>query len=357
MIQAFASFGFAESHSLSFALLVYASAWLKLHYPAIYLMGLLRAWPMGFYSPATLVSDAERHGVKVFTPCVQHSEVLASVEAIGGCDTPTPTGLDSCLAYEQEPAGDFDPQSPDPSRIHRRDSQLVVRLGLASIDGIGQATAEKIVAERTRGGLFDGIYDLTRRVGLISAQVEALSVAGAFDGLGLGRRDALWLAGPAATAKPDYLAGTHHEVNIPLFAPMSGEELMRANRISTGISPDDHPVRYLRQWLSDQGVIASRDLATWEPGRRVWLGGIITHRQRPATAKGTTFLNLEDEFGLVNVICSVGMWRKYRLILRHAPAVIIRGILERSPEGVISLVADGVSELALGTPVAARNFQ
>lgn len=357
MIQAFASFGFAESHSLSFALLVYASAWLKLHYPAIYLMGLLRAWPMGFYSPATLVSDAERHGVSVLTPCVQHSEVLASVEAVDQVETPTPTGLDSCLVYEQEPAGDFDPQSPDPSHTHRRDSQLVVRLGLASIDGIGQATAEKIVAERKRGGLFDGIYDLTRRVGLTSAQVEALSVAGAFDGLGLGRRDALWLAGPAATAKPDYLAGTHHEVNIPLFAPMSGEELMRANRISTGISPDDHPVSYLRQWLSDQGVIASRDLATWEPGRRVWLGGIITHRQRPATAKGTTFLNLEDEFGLVNVICSVGLWRKYRLILRHAPAVIIRGLLERSPEGVISLVADGVSELALGTPVVARNFQ
>ena len=357
MIQAFASFGFAESHSLSFALLVYSSAWLKLHYPAIYLMGLLRAWPMGFYSPATLVSDAERHGVSVLTPSVQHSEVLASVEPLTPGQPPRPTGLDSCLVYEQLPAGDFDPDAPDDSAAHRRDSELAVRLGLASIDSIGEPTALQIVAERQRGGPFEGIYDLTRRVGLTTRLVEALSVAGALDGLGLGRRQALWLAGGAATAKPDYLEGTHQEVSVPLFEEMTDEETMRANRISTGISPGDHPLTYLRSWLSDQGVVSTRDLLTWEPGRRVWCGGIITHRQRPATARGTTFLNLEDEHGLVNVICSVGMWRRYRLVLRHSPAVIIRGMLERSVEGVMSIVADGVSELALNTPVSARNFQ
>jgi error-prone DNA polymerase len=137
---------------------------------------------------------------------------------------------------------------------------------------------------------------------------------------------------------------------------MTDQELMRANRISTGISPGDHPMTYLRAWLVDQGVLATNDLATWEPGRRVWVAGIITHRQRPATAKGVTFLNVEDEHGLVNVVCSVGMWRRYRLVLRHSPAVIIRGLLERSPEGVVSVVADGVSELALDTPVVARDF-
>lgn len=356
MIQAFASFGFAESHSLSFALLVYASSWLKLHYPAIYLMGLLRAWPMGFYSPATLVSDAERHGVQVFTPSVQHSDVLATVDPLPSGRTPRPTGLDACRVYEQPPAGVFDPNAPDTSASHRRDSDLAVRLGLASIDGIGNHTAERIVEQRQHGGVFAGIYDLTRRVGLTSAQVEALSVAGALDGLGVGRREAVWLAGPASTAKPDYLAGTHHTLSVPLFPEMTDQELMRANRISTGISPGDHPMTYLRAWLVDQGVLATNDLATWEPGRRVWVAGIITHRQRPATAKGVTFLNVEDEHGLVNVVCSVGMWRRYRLVLRHSPAVIIRGLLERSPEGVVSVVADGVSELALDTPVVARDF-
>ena len=357
MIQAFASFGFAESHSLSFALLVYASSWLKLHYPAVYLMGLLRAWPMGFYSPATLVSDAERHGVSVLTPSVQHSQVKACVEPLHPEHPAAPTGLADCVHYVQPDAGEFDPTAPDESAAHRRDGELAVRLGLASIDGIGEDTASRIVEQRESGGPFAGIYDLTRRVGLGAKQVEALSVAGALDGLGLGRREAVWLAGPAATANPHYLAGTHQDISAPLFPDMSDEELMRANRISTGISPGDHPLTYLREWLSNQGVLATQDLRTYEPGRRVWCAGIVTHRQRPSTAKGVTFLNLEDEHGLVNVICSVGVWKKHRLVFRHSPAVIIRGILERSPEGVMSLVADGVSELAVATPVAARNFQ
>jgi error-prone DNA polymerase len=137
---------------------------------------------------------------------------------------------------------------------------------------------------------------------------------------------------------------------------MSDEELMRANRIMTGISPGDHPFRHLRPWLDGQGVMSTKVLAEVESGRRVWCAGLITHRQRPATAKGVTFLNMEDEHGVVNVICSVGMWRKYRLILRHSQAVIIRGILEKSPEGVMSLVADGVSEVEVDLPVAARDF-
>ena len=356
MIQAFASFGFAESHSLSFALLVYASAWLKLHYPAIYLMGLLRAWPMGFYSPGTLVADAERHGVAVFTPCVQNSEVLASVEPVEPAVPAQPSGQPSCCSPSQSSAGEFDPSAPDDSAEHRRDKTLAVRLGLASIDGIGADTALRIVTERGVRGEFAGIYDLTRRVGLTAGQVETLAAAGACDGLGVGRREALWLAGPAATARPDYLHGTHQQVSIPLFSWMSDEEIMRANRVATGVSPGDHPLRHLRPWLEGEGVLSTRQLATATPGRRVWCAGLITHRQRPATAGGITFVNLEDEYGLVNVVCSVGMWRRYRLIMRHSPAAIIRGTLQRSAEGVLSLLADGAAELPVGTPVAARDF-
>lgn len=358
MIQAFASFGFAESHSLSFALLVYASAWLKLHYPALYLRGLLKAWPMGFYSPATLVSDAERHGVEVRRPSVHASGVQAEVEAVDSSLPLLPGGKQACLSLHQpRPHPVFDPHSSSPAEEHRRDGALAVRLGLASIRGIGTETAEAIVSERQARGPYRGIYDLARRVGLGERQLEALSVADAFADEGVGRREALWLSAPATTARPDTLDGTEHRVSVPLFDPLDRYDAMRLDRIATGVSPGDHPLWHLREWLTEQGISSSRDLATEEVGRRLWIAGIVTHRQRPATAQGITFLNLEDEFGLTNVVCSVGVWRRYRLLFRHCPALIIRGILQRSPEGVISLVADGAAECPLPVPVQARNFQ
>jgi error-prone DNA polymerase len=146
MIQAFAAFGFAESHSLAFALLVYASAWQKLHYPAIFLAGLLRAQPMGFYSAASLVSDAERHGVTVRSPSVQFSEVEASVEPVGdpGGGAVAPSGMDTCLVYDQPtPSPVFDSAGVDPTTTHRRDDNLATRLGLASVRGVGADTAEE----------------------------------------------------------------------------------------------------------------------------------------------------------------------------------------------------------------------
>lgn len=232
-----------------------------------------------------------------------------------------------------------------------------MRTGLATIDGIGHDTAEAIVRERENRGPFADIYDLSRRVGLREKQLEALSGAGALDDLGINRRQALWLSGSAATARPDYLEGTHSHIDTPLFAPMSDREIMSADRLSTGISPGDHPLAHLRGWLHDQGVCSSVDLRSHDTTRRVWLAGLVTHRQRPATAGGVTFLNLEDEWGLVNVVCSQGLWKRYRLILRHSGALIVRGTLQRSSEGVMSVVADGVSQLAVGAAVRARNFQ
>jgi error-prone DNA polymerase len=229
-------------------------------------------------------------------------------------------------------------------------------LGLGSIQGIGTTTAEKIVAERDAHGLFRDIYDLARRVGLGDSQLEALGEAGALDDLGLARREALWLAGPATTAHPEFLEGTQQWLELPDLPPMSAWEEMTSDRRTTGVSTGDHPMRHLREWLSAQGVLSSEELRRYEVGRRVWLGGLITHRQRPATASGITFLNLEDEWGLTNVVCSPGMWKKHRLVLKHSGAVIIRGILQRSDEGIISVVADGVSAIPLNIPVGARNF-
>lgn len=357
MIQAFAGFGFAESHSLSFALLVYASAWLKLHYPALYLTGLLRAWPMGFYSPASLVSDAERHGVEVRKPSVQHSGVEAGVEPRQDGEV-TPTGLDSCLVYEQPtPSSVFDPSGPDPTMTHRRDEELAVRLGLASVRGIGREVAERIVAERTAHGAYTSPTDVARRVGLRSAQLESLATAGALGDWGEQRREMLWQAGHLAMEHPQYLPHTNPPLHTPLFERMTPFETMVADRVFTGVSPGDHPLRHVRSWLTEEGVSSVSDTAHREPGRRIWVAGMVTHRQRPATARGVTFLNLEDETGLVNVICGVGLWRRYRPTLRDNSALIVRGILERGPEGVVSIVADAVEGLALTVPDASRDFR
>jgi error-prone DNA polymerase len=360
MIQAFANFGFAESHSLSFALLVYASAWLKLHYPALYLSGLLRAWPMGFYSPASLVADAERHGVEVRRPCVQRSGVDAGAEPLEHSTqlTAQPTGLDECLIYEQPtPSTDFPPETPDPTPTHRRDGKLALRLGVASVRGIGEEIAQAIVSEREKNGPYRNSADLVRRVGLSAPQLESLASAGALSFWGENRREALWMAGHLAGEHPRFLPHSSTALTLPDLEPMSQQDTMRADRVFTGVSPGDHPLHYWRSRLSAQGVLSVADLAEYETGRRVWVAGLITHRQRPATAMGVTFLNVEDETGLVNVICGVGFWKRHRMVLRDSSALIVRGLLERSPEGVISVVADGVETLVSGVPEDSRNFR
>ena len=353
-IRAFADFGFAESHSLSFALLVYASAWLKLHYPAGFLAGLLRAQPMGFYSPATLVGDARRHGVEVRRPDIALSGVDAGLEPI----EPGPvTGLNTCLDRHQPPIGEFDPRSPDETALHRRDGRFAVRLGLAGVRGLGRVLAERIVAEREARGPYVSMDDLTRRTGLAAAQLEALAVADAFSPFGLGRREALWRAGAAARNQPDTLPGTTVPTQPPLFETPSPLELLANDLWATGVSGTDHVMAHLRSGLGTRGVLTAAALRTAEPGRRVSVAGLVTHRQRPSTASGITFLNLEDETGLTNVVCSPGLWKRYRRVLRESPALVIRGLLERSEEGVVNLLADHAEPLTVAVTHASRDFR
>ncbi|WP_298744037.1 error-prone DNA polymerase [uncultured Microbacterium sp.] len=406
-IQAFANFGFAESHSLSFGLLVYASSWLKLHYPAAFLAALLRAQPMGFYSPATLTADARRHGVQVRRPDLHASGVDAGLEPLSVLEPPSgdrvpprsggvprspappsgdrpaadrvpplsgdrvpprsggvprspmspPTGRPSCTDRHQPPVQDFDPTAPDVSAAHRRDGAFAVRLGLASVTGIGRPLAERIVAERTAHGDFRDLRDLVRRTGATAAQVEALSTAGAFESMGITRREGIWLAGDAAQDRSEYLAGSLMSVQPPLFGDQTSYDLLAADLWATGISTDDHPLAHYRGSLDGRGVLSSSQLRTHEEGRRVEVAGLVTHRQRPATASGITFLNLEDEHGLVNVICSSGVWNRYRRVLRDSPALIVRGILERSPEGVTNLLADAFEDLQVGVQHRSRDFR
>lgn len=353
-IQAFSNFGFAESHSLSFALLVYASSWLKLHYPAAFLAGLLRAQPMGFYSPATLTSDARRHGVRVLRPDLLRSGVDAGLEPIS---PPVVTGLDSCLDPDQPEVGPFDPAAPDDSAAHRRDGGFAVRLGLAGVRDIGSAVAARIVTARDTGGPFTSMEDLARRARLTSAHLEALATAGAFDSLRLSRREALWRAGPAALDQQEYLPDTMVAVQPPLFAEPTTYETLANDLWATGVSTDSHLISHFRDQLNARGVLTSADLRTAEPGRRVEVAGLVTHRQRPSTASGITFVNLEDEHGLINVVCSMGAWTRYRRTARESSALIVRGILERSPEGVTNLLADRIERLNIGIAHASRDFQ
>jgi error-prone DNA polymerase len=354
-IQAFASFGFAESHSLSFALLVYASAWMRLHYPGVFLASLLRAQPMGFYSPASLTADARRHGVVVRRPDINLSGADAGMEAITGA---APGGRPACLDPEQPPVeAAFDHAAPAHDAEHRRDGALAVRLGLAGITGIGAALAGRIVVERTEHGDYRDIVDLARRIGLTAPQLEALATAGVFEGFGMTVREALWAAGAAAEERPDTLPHTSIVVQPPLLPETTGMDRVAADLWATGISPDDHPVAHVRDDLARRGVLPFSALKEAESGRRVEVGGVVTHRQRPATASGITFLNIEDETGMVNVIASVGVWQRYRRVAREAPAMIVRGILERSPEGVVNIVADRFERLPIGAKHASRDFR
>ncbi|KTS87552.1 DNA polymerase III subunit alpha [Microbacterium testaceum] len=356
-IQAFANFGFAESHSLSFGLLVYASSWIKLHYPGVFLAGLLRAQPMGFYSPATLTADARRHGVRVLRPDLLRSGVEAGMEPLDDASPHGPTGLDACVDAHQPPTGEFDRSAPDETAAHRRDGAFAVRLGLAGVTGIGVKVAERIVAERERNGPYRDMRDLVRRTGLIASQLEALATAGAFESLGHSRREAIWLSGSAAQDRLEFLPDSLVAVQPPLFTDPTSYELLASDLWATGLSTDDHPLTHFRSALDARGVLTSRELQTAETDRRIEVAGLVTHRQRPATASGITFLNLEDEHGLMNIICSVGVWNRYRRIARESPALIVRGMLERSVEGVTNVVADGFTDLRVGVSHASRDFR
>jgi error-prone DNA polymerase len=347
-IKSFANFGFAESHALSFSLLVYASSWLKLHYPGAFLAALLRNQPMGFYSPQSLTTDARRHGVTILRPDILRSRALADLEPIDGA---SPTGRDACLEHEQPPVPKFVPGTPDPTPEHRRDGAFAVRLGLDEVQGIGKEVAARIVAERDREPYRD-MADVARRAGLTVPQMESLATAGAFDVFGVSRRQALWNAGYVEST--DQLEGTAVGSAPPMLPGMSDVEITMADLWSTRISPDTHPIEHLRPLLQGEGILSVADTAVAEARRRVKVAGLITHRQRPATAAGVTFLNLEDESGMLNVVCSEALWKHYRIVGRNAAGMIIRGILERSPEGVVNLVADKLMRIEEVYPQAGR---
>ncbi|MEU4312678.1 error-prone DNA polymerase [Nocardia sp. NPDC024068] len=315
-LKAFANFGFPESHSQSFAALVFYSAWFKLHYPAAFCAGLLRAQPMGFYSPQSLVADARRHGVVVHGPDINASTAEATLEQRG----------------------------------------TEVRLGLAAVRGIGDDLAAEIVAARERGGPYTSFLDLTGRVEMTVPQAEALATAGALGGLGHSRREALWAAGAAAGERAGRLPGTGASTDAPVLPGMSDLEHAAADVWATGVSPANYPTQFLRPRLDALGVIPAAGLLAVPDGTRVLVGGAVTHRQRPATAGGVTFLNLEDETGMVNVVCSAGLWKRYRRTAQGASALLIRGRVQNA-EGAVSVYAEQLRRLDMRIGSKSRDFR
>ncbi|WP_259306879.1 error-prone DNA polymerase [Cellulomonas sp. P24] len=348
-LKAFADFGFPESHAYSFAFLVYASAWLKVHHPAAFYAGLLAAQPMGFYSPQTLSADARRHGVAVLRPDVQRSGVQAVVERVrpgAGPDAPLiplPSGTGPVAARAD--AG--------PVEVERT---LAVRMGLAAVRGLGEEVAATIVAARARGGPFVDLRDLVRRVRLSTVQLEALATGGVLDGLGVTRREALWAAGALAQESPDTLPGVSVGVSAPTLPGMSDVELAVADVWATGVSVDSYPTQHLREGLDAAGVLRVEQAFRHEVGRRVAVAGVVTHRQRPGTAGGVTFLSLEDETGLLNVVCSPGLWQRFRRVARSSAALVVRGRLERA-DNATNLVAEHLTPMSLQVPTSSRDFR
>ncbi|MCW3817370.1 error-prone DNA polymerase [Micromonospora sp. DR5-3] len=334
-LTAFASYGFPESHAMSFAYLVYASSWLKRYHPGPFLAALLNAQPMGFYSPQTLVDDARRHGVEVRRPDINASGAKAVLESTPETRWGSQPG---------EPPHTWGLGGP------------AVRLGLGSVRTLGDDVAERIEAERAAHGPYRDMPDLARRVGLTAAQLEALATADAFACFGLTRRQALWAAGAAAQDRPGRLPGTVTGATPPTLPGMEAVDRLVADVWATGLSPESHPARFIRDRLDALGAVPIARLGRVEPGQRIRVGGIVTHRQRPATAGGVTFLNLEDETGMLNVTCSHGLWQRYRRVARTSGALVVRGRLQRH-EGVTSLPADRLDAIDPPVTPASRDFR
>ncbi len=320
-ILAFSSYGFPESHAISFAYLVYASAWLKLYFPAAFTTALLRNQPMGFYAPHSLISDARRHGVTVLGVDVNASDALATLEGSPGLEG----------------------------------SGSAIRLGLASVRHLGRSAADRVAAGRP----YRDLEDFAARTQLRAAPLEALATAGAFGCFGLSRRAALWSAGAAASLREGQLPGTTTGLTAPPLPAMTPVEETLADVWATS-TYGTHPVAHIRAALDARQVLTAASVRSVPAESDVAVAGLVTHRQRPPTARGVVFISLEDETGMVNVICPPQVWERHRRIAAVAPALLIYGRIERT-RGAVNLVAAALRPLRApsftGATIPSRDFR
>ena len=341
-LQGFASFGFPESHSVSFAYIVYAASWLKYHWPTEFFVGLLNAQPMGFYSPNSLVADALHHGVVVLPPDVNQSIHDCTVEPydIDANDLAEYLGM----AWRRGMGA-----ADDPVR-----QSVALRLGLRYVRNLGDVDITRIEAARIVAGQFRSPEDFAQRTGLSVGAHEGLAASGALWSLGLGKRDGMWASGALSDLGPGRLALEDRSTS-PDLREMEGTEHMQADLWSTGISVL-HPVSFIRDQLSDDGVISIADaLRLRQTNTRIKVAGVVTHRQRPETANGVRFINLEDETGIMNVVMMPVIWEANYEVARKSVGVVIDGVLEYR-DGVTNLVARRLNDWP-APDMASRDFR
>lgn len=343
-IEGFGEYGFPESHAASFALLVYASAWLKCHYPDAFAAALLNAQPMGFYAPAQIVRDAREHGVEIRPPDVNHSQWDATLE-------PGPIAAERLYDLHCDMRDDVR-------------TVCAVRLGLREIKGLSEADGKLIMAKRHRpatqgdGSLpYDSLRDTWLRTGLSPNVLERLSDADAFGSLGLTRREALWAAKALGRvgdsdddlplfAKDNRIAPIKHVSREPdvLLPPMPiGEEVINDYRF-LHLSLRAHPAQFLRNDLATRGISPNGSLRRVASGMQVRISGLVTCRQRPGSANGVVFMTIEDETAVANVIVWPKVFERLRPVVLSARYVAVSGLVQEE-SGVIHVVARQIEDL------------
>jgi error-prone DNA polymerase len=334
-IKGFGEYGFPESHSASFALLVYVSAWLKRHHPATFAAALINSQPMGFYAPAQIARDAAEHGVQVLPVDVNHSDWDCTLEA---STIPAPP-----------------PHIPR-TKQHWGMGGPALRLGMRLIKGLSPTHAHTISACRSEGGRFLSVDDLHRRCGLPAHVVRRLAQADAFASMSLHRRPALWDA--LAVAEPSPLCPVRFTPsNAPLPVMPQGQEVM-LDYETTGLSLKQHPLSLVRKALDRLGVRPASTVQKLPHGTWVRVAGLVLVRQRPGTASGIVFITLEDETGIVNLILRANVYERFKSAARHAGLIQCEGRVERQGQ-VVHVTASRLvdqSGLLEGLRVSSRDF-
>jgi len=387
-IRGFGDYGFPESHAASFALLVYVSAWLKHHYPAAFTAALLNSQPMGFYAPAQLVRNAREHGVGVLPVDVNYSDWECTLERRGtekaacglagargqgpGADVPSAAKRGPSKCNLQFAICNLQ-SNAKPQAAH-----YPLRLGFNMLHGMSSAHAERI--EKARGERpFCALEEFAQRTALSRAVLSRLAKAGAFGSLGLDRRGALWHAlAQDQRELPlfDSRVGSAHQMQIancklqieeadssvgtahPTLPKMSAAEEVLADYRTTGLSLRAHPLQFLRAGLEERGVAAAERLKTWPNNKPVSVAGIVLVRQRPGTAKGITFVTLEDETGTANLIVRPNVWKRYRSAALCATLMLAHGRLQRQGEviHVLCTKLEDLSDWMQGMAAQSRDF-
>ncbi len=376
-IAAFAEFGFCKSHAAAFALTAYHTAHLKLYYPAEFYVALFNNQPMGFYSPAVIAGDAKRHGVAILPVDVNRSFAKAVCEdcspegpvVLGGpsLDHGPASASPSPAAYA---VGSRVPlRAPVPSVSHPVDSSRTisshrkcrthdVRIGFASVKGLGEEEAQAVVKERELGGTFTSFDEFATRVGLKEEALRNLALVGAFDSFGEPRRALLWRARDAHRTSPSYVrrALSLPTTEAPALPPVGEQERTALDYRITGIPTGPQIMSFYRDDLARRGVLRACDLEKRRHGSYVLIAGAVVVKQHPETAKGHVFLSLEDETGISNIIIRPATYRRYKRVLDSDAAVVVGGTLQ-TVDGVISVTAQRLDALTLFAKIAAREWQ